>query len=175
MGSGSLGGEALAEEPTVREYIDGGASVVTFSGDKLLGGPQAGILAGERELVHRCRRHPMARALRPDKTSLAALRATLYQHALEGENPLPLHRMLGHSAESLAQPTHTRLRQTISRKQAPNEGGRGQLTLIVAVMKGSTLMTDPMRQSQRDAIAAIGDNETTDLTLHDVAPHDEST
>ena len=111
LGSGSLGGEALAGEPTVRDYLDGGASVVTFSGDKLLGGPQAGILAGEAELVHRCRRHPMARALRPDKTSLAALRATLYQHALAGESPLPLHRMLAHSVESLRERAQSVLEQ----------------------------------------------------------------
>ena len=86
LGSGSLGG--IGAEPTVQEYLSEGADVVTFSGDKLLGGPQAGLLAGRTGLVERCRRHPMARALRLDKTGIAALHATAAAHA-RGE-ALPL-------------------------------------------------------------------------------------
>jgi L-seryl-tRNA(Ser) seleniumtransferase len=67
----------LADEPTARSGIEAGATVVCFSGDKLLGGPQAGVVAGSEEAVARIRRHPLARAVRIDKLSLAALEATL--------------------------------------------------------------------------------------------------
>jgi L-seryl-tRNA(Ser) seleniumtransferase len=81
-GSGALasGMPELADEPPVRRSVAAGCALVCFSGDKLLGGPQAGILAGTRDAVDRCRRHPLARALRADKMQLAALEATLAAH-----------------------------------------------------------------------------------------------
>jgi L-seryl-tRNA(Ser) seleniumtransferase len=66
----------LAGEPAARQSLRAGAALVTFSGDKLLGGPQAGIIAGRRELVEMCVRHPLARALRPGGMVLAALQST---------------------------------------------------------------------------------------------------
>ena len=70
----------LAGEPDARGSIAAGATLACFSGDKLLGGPQAGLIVGTREAIERCRRHPLARALRIDRLSLAALEATLRLH-----------------------------------------------------------------------------------------------
>jgi L-seryl-tRNA(Ser) seleniumtransferase len=85
----------LVPEPTVGESIAAGADLVLFSGDKLLGGPQAGIVAGKRELLAQLRRHPLARAVRMDKASIAGVTATLL-HYLRGEalTKVPVWRMI---------------------------------------------------------------------------------
>jgi len=106
VGSGALLDTAaygLAHEPTVQESLSAGAAVVAFSGDKLLGGPQAGILAGRREPIERCKRHPLARAVRADKMTLAALQATL-GHYLKDEAPraVPVWRMLAAPLDEIA-------------------------------------------------------------------------
>jgi L-seryl-tRNA(Ser) seleniumtransferase len=105
LGSGALLDTArfgLAHEPTVQESVAAGCDLVAFSGDKLLGGPQAGVLVGSAEVVARLRRHPLVRALRPDKLTLAALGATL-AHYLggEAERKVPVWRMLAASVEEL--------------------------------------------------------------------------
>ena len=90
LGSGALAPSnkvLLSEEPSVRESLEAGADLVCFSGDKLLGGPQAGIVVGTAELVERLRRHPLQRAVRADKLTLAALEGTLTLY-LEPERAL---------------------------------------------------------------------------------------
>ena len=91
-----LGSGVLAElpgEPSARETLAAGADLVCFSGDKLLGGPQAGIVAGRAELVEKLRRHPLQRALRADKLTLAALEGTLLLY-LDAPERIPVSRML---------------------------------------------------------------------------------
>src|SRR5271154_656427 len=87
-------------EPTVRESIDAGVDIVMFSGDKLLGGPQAGIIAGKRDLIASVRRHPLFRALRVDKLTIAALEATLLEY-FRGGDAVPALRMIRASAEEI--------------------------------------------------------------------------
>lgn len=95
----------LPYEPTVQEAIQAGYDVVTFSGDKLLGGPQAGIIVGKKELLNKMRSHPLTRALRTDKLTLAALEVTMRQY-LNPEKALasiPVLQMISQTKEDLQQ------------------------------------------------------------------------
>ena len=127
LGSGALSPSnslLLSEEPSVRESLEAGADLVCFSGDKLLGGPQAGIVVGRADLVERLRRHPLQRAVRADKLTLAALEGTLALY-LEPERALrevPVLRMaledadaVRRRAERLAKLTGGEVEETVGR------------------------------------------------------------
>ncbi|MBE0428715.1 MAG: L-seryl-tRNA(Sec) selenium transferase [Thermoleophilia bacterium] len=104
LGSGVLADmPVLADEPSVHQSLASGADIVTFSGDKLLGGPQAGIVVGKSEHIEKMKKHPMARAMRVDKMTLAALQATLavYLKPEEAIRRIPTLRMLNESDGSL--------------------------------------------------------------------------
>ena len=106
LGSGSLvdlTAFGIHGEPTVQQSVKAGVDVISFSGDKLLGGPQAGLILGKRAYIEKLKRHPLARALRVDKMTIAALRETLYayQDPAWAKCNIPVLRMLGASGEEL--------------------------------------------------------------------------
>jgi L-seryl-tRNA(Ser) seleniumtransferase len=122
LGSGAL--VDISDEPTARSSLDAGADLVCFSGDKLLGGPQAGIIVGRGDLVERLRRHPLHRALRIDKLSLAALEGTLllYLEPHRALREVPVLRMLNEDvaavrarAERLAQQLGGEVEETVGK------------------------------------------------------------
>ncbi len=91
----------VTDEPIIRESISAGADVVSFSGDKLLGATQAGLIVGRREIIERLRKHSLYRALRVDKLGLAALEATLESHRRGAFEEIPALRMLAQSTEEI--------------------------------------------------------------------------
>jgi L-seryl-tRNA(Ser) seleniumtransferase len=132
VGSGVLadGLEALAEEPSVRGSVRAGAALVCFSGDKLLGGPQAGVIVGRRDAVGIARTHPLARALRIDKLSLAALEATLalYRDPELAQREIPVLAMLTASVQELE-----------TRAQLIASGTGGEVIVATARVGGGAL------------------------------------
>jgi L-seryl-tRNA(Ser) seleniumtransferase len=142
LGSGAMAG--IDDEPAIGERLRAGADLVCFSADKLLGGPQAGILAGRRDLIERCRRHPLARALRLDKLQLAALEATLRLHRDHGADSLPALAMLNadeaglrRRADALAERVGDAA--TVERGEARPGGG----SLPMTRLRGPVCAVDP--------------------------------
>src|SRR5208282_109996 len=105
LGSGCLADLSASgiSEPLVRQSIDAGVSIVMFSGDKLLGGPQAGIIAGKKDLITKVRRHPLFRALRVDKLTIAAMETTFRAYLRAAWNEIPSQRMIRSSLQEIAQ------------------------------------------------------------------------
>ena len=133
LGSGALLDTAkygLAHEPTVQESLAAGVDLVCFSGDKLLGGPQSGIIVGRKSLIERIRKHPLARAVRADKTCLAGLTATLLHYLKdEAEREIPIWRMMSLTLEQIK-----------DRAEAWREAlGQGEVILSESTVGGGSL------------------------------------
>ena len=156
VGSGVLADDIglLADEPAVRRSVRAGAAVVCFSGDKLLGGPQAGLLVGARDEIAACRRHPLARAVRIDKLSLAALEATLalYRDPEHARAAIPVLAMLTADEDALrVAPSGSRPSTGGTVIRAMARVGGGALPLLE--LQGPAVALDP-GQAGADALAA---------------------
>jgi len=143
LGSGSLlntGELGLPPEPTVQEVVSGGADVVTFSGDKLLGGPQAGIIVGKRKYLDRMKSNPLTRAVRIDKFTVSALEATLreYLDQAKVKQNVPTLAMLSAGREELG-PVAGRLAGKLT--AAAGERARFMVTEIDSAVGGGALPT----------------------------------
>lgn len=144
LGSGTLIDTrhyGLEPEPMVQESIAAGADVVAFSGDKLLGGPQAGILVGRTELIGALRRHPMARALRVDKMVLAALEATLHSYRRgRATTEIPVWQMISASLSTLGERA-IRWQRVLSEKDVHAYLWNGESAIGGGSLPGETLPT----------------------------------
>ncbi len=141
LGSGALVDTAalgLPREPTARESLAAGVDLVMFSGDKLLGGPQAGIIAGRRDLVEKLRRHPLTRALRPGRLVLAALEATLRVYT-EGRATvaLPAVAALADAPETV----RARAERLLAEFTHALEGQRPRTSVVTSVVKSVVVAT----------------------------------
>ena len=144
LGSGALLDTApygLMHEPMVQESVAAGAAVVCFSGDKLLGGPQAGVIVGQARYVDPLKRHPLARALRADKLCLVGLQATLL-HYLKDEaiEEIPVWRMMATPLEDVERRAR-QWRRNLRRADVPAELVDGQSTVGGGSLPGETLPT----------------------------------
>jgi L-seryl-tRNA(Ser) seleniumtransferase len=127
--------EWTREEPSVRDSVEDGADIVTFSGDKLFGGPQAGVIAGRSDLVGKIERHPLMRALRVDKMTLAALEATATMHLRGDGAELPLWAMALTPSEDLER----RSRDLAARIGGEAMGAKVEVVSTEAVTGGGSL------------------------------------
>lgn len=188
LGSGCMIDPNPADEPTVGQSIAAGVDVVCFSGDKLLGGPQAGVIVGTSAVMHRVRTHPLLRALRADKLTYAALGATLREYVLDrGRSEIPVVRMILSSASdieqrakalasSIASPTLTPTLadgvSTIGGGSAPGS----ELPTRLLVLTSSSLSADALARALRHldppVIARI-DRDRVALDLRTVLPEQD--
>jgi len=162
VGSGALV-DGLGDEPAVRASVAAGAALVGFSGDKLLGGPQAGLLVGRADAVARARAHPLARALRIDKLSLAALAATLrlYREPERARAEIPVLRMLADDGAARAQRLVAAIGEAAEVVPAVARVGGGALPLLelpgcaVAVAGSPDALAARLRAGEPPVVARI--------------------
>jgi L-seryl-tRNA(Ser) seleniumtransferase len=184
LGSGCLVDLAtlgLPHEPTVAEAVAAGADVVTFSGDKLLGGPQAGLIVGRKDLVARIERHPLNRALRIDKATVAALEATLRLYRDGRWREVPALRLLGAPPEELAARARA-LVEALARRGIAGEPvettsrvGGGALPAAAPASRAVALPGEPealheaLRRGNPPVVARIADGRLL-LDVRTIAP-----
>ncbi|NQW03848.1 MAG: L-seryl-tRNA(Sec) selenium transferase [Acidobacteria bacterium] len=191
QGSGWLGlpqpggwPEALRDEPSVGDSVGAGVSLVAFSGDKLLGGPQAGLIVGQRALVDQVRRHPLMRAVRADKQTYAALEATLGLWQREpARTEIPVVRMLLEPVEALerrAQALASSLGGTVKEGLSTIGGGSApqsaiptRLVSIRSTSKTAAQIEAALRAGSPPVIARI-QQDTVLLDLRTVHPDEDS-
>lgn len=179
----------ISGEPVIRESIKSGADVVTFSGDKLLGGPQAGLVVGRSEIIERMRRHPLYRALRADKFRLAALEATLDAYSRDDKNPTQ--QMMAFTAgeiearaDDLIGRIRGRIPQTIQLKTTPGESAVGggsaptsplptTLISVSDVNRTANQLETVLRNSRPPVLVRILDDQVV-IDLRTVAPVEEA-
>ena len=190
VGSGALlptEAYGLAHEPTPQESIAAGVGLVFFSGDKLLGGPQSGMVVGTSELVRRLERHPLARAIRIDKMSLAGLTATLLHYLKqEAESEIPIWRMISAGEQEIKDRVERWKSQlalpgeVISSKSAIGGGSLPGETLPTWVLAlscerragGPEAVMRSLREAKPPVIARIEDDRVT-LDPRTVLPEEE--
>ena len=189
LGSGLLDSQdiaALRQEPTVRASLADGMSVVMFSGDKLLGGPQAGVIAGAADYVSRVRRHPLMRALRADKMTYAALEATLEEYAAgRAAERVPVARMIAAPLEEVGQRAEKLAAalvacgltagvidgaSTVGGGSAPGSRIPTRLVAIAA----PAVRFEALLRAQRPALIARIENDRVVLDLRTVAPSQDN-
>ena len=186
LGSGlliSLDDLGLTGEPTARDAVKSGATLVTMSGDKLLGGPQAGIIVGATEAVSRIRENPLIRALRVDKLTLAALEATLalYRDPQKARVNIPVLAMLGASVNDLrarANKLRMRLDNAASVVESNGSVGGGAFpnaklpSVALAFSHGATQLEERLRLGETPVIGRVADNRLL-LDMRTVMPDED--
>jgi L-seryl-tRNA(Ser) seleniumtransferase len=182
-----LSAYGVVDEPTVAEIVASGADVISFSGDKLLGSTQAGLIAGKRAIIERLRKHPLYRALRSDKLRLAALEATLTAHQRDKAfAEVPVLQMLSLTADEIEQRAKALIDQLAATELVlalePGEsaigGGAAPTSKIQTVLigvshprKSATEMEQQLRHSSSAVVARISENKVL-LDLRTVSPED---
>ncbi len=164
----------LADEPAARQTLEAGADLVTFSGDKLFGGPQAGIIAGRAELVARCARHPLARALRPGSLVLAALQETALAYLRDDGRAIPFWRMATLGVDELRGRAEALGAGTVV--EVASTPGGGTLPGVEIPSAGVAVDGDQrarLRERDRPVIARVVDDRTV-VDLRTVHPDDDA-
>jgi L-seryl-tRNA(Ser) seleniumtransferase len=159
LGSGcliSMAAQGIQEERPVSESLAAGVDVVSFSGDKLLGGPQAGVIAGKKELVERIRRNPLFRAMRVDKLTYAVLEATLQDYWLDRPERIPALRMIRMTRDEVEQRA----------KRFVAACGQGQLmNQSRPALRGERAGTSALRLELVDGLSVLGGGSAPGQTL----------
>ena len=164
----------LANEPAARQTLEAGAALVTFSGDKLLGGPQAGIIAGRADLVDACAKHPMARALRPGALVLSSLQETALAYLRRDGDAIPFWRMATVSVDALRRRAEALgVGEPVETVAIAGAGSLPGLDIPSAGIAVDRDVTAELRAQDPPVIARARDNQTL-LDLRTVDPADDA-